>query len=312
MTTISFRSNKSTPTVKSTPTTATGGGGWDEREKAEWSSFKFTQTELEQNAQKVLSSLSSDGTLSKLEDVNKISDHDLVVRFLVQWKGDTETAEQKFREMIKFRSSFVSGEGHSINELSGLGLPSAWNIMRGGGGAGGGAAGAGRGGGGGYSGWCGHDLRGRPVFYDRLSREAIGVCKQKGKDMVLAHVAHLEHLRAHAKAAGADRVTNILDLRDMPVTAVAHVHFVQTLRSIASLTTNFFPEQTATVFIAFAPGPIQKAWTVMLGLIPDRVKSKFVMLPKKDPLEVLKNFIPTSDIPDCLGGEKPMNKLLPL
>eukprot|EP01006_Ploeotia_vitrea_P017763 TRINITY_DN49002_c0_g2_i1.p1 TRINITY_DN49002_c0_g2~~TRINITY_DN49002_c0_g2_i1.p1 ORF type:complete len:312 (-),score=43.57 TRINITY_DN49002_c0_g2_i1:861-1796(-) len=295
-------------------TTMQFSGGWDERERAQSAHFPPAE-EMETKVQKIMNSLQNDGTLASLVDPNKISDHDLVTRFLIQWKFDWKVAETKVREMVKFRREFASREtGSSIDKLSSQPLPSAWALMR--------CSIPSSPSVGGQqpslylSGWCGSDLRGRPVFYDRFAKEAITHCKHQQKEILSAQVAHLEHLRAFAKSKGCDRVVNIMDLRNLPSTAVAHVHFVQTLRQAGGLMSNFYPEMTATIFVAFAPGPIQKAWNVLLGVIPDRVKLKFVMLPtgKKEPapLDVLLNFIPKESIPADLGGDKPMNQLLPL
>eukprot|EP01006_Ploeotia_vitrea_P060773 TRINITY_DN76532_c0_g1_i1.p1 TRINITY_DN76532_c0_g1~~TRINITY_DN76532_c0_g1_i1.p1 ORF type:complete len:296 (+),score=27.47 TRINITY_DN76532_c0_g1_i1:152-1039(+) len=260
---------------------------WEEVERGE--TAKFPPKEIIASKVTEVRTHLQQSNLLPIVDTNALGDDDLIERFLIQWNFDTKTAEEKMRAMIQWRATW-NGWG-SVNSVCQRPLPqeASWTRT--------------------LSGWAGVDMRGRPVFYDRLSGNQVNKCKGKLEVLLIAHVAHCEHLRQRMKQMAVTRVTNIIDLREIPISALAHIHFIQVLRGIASLTSDYYPETTATVFIANAPGPIQKAWNVLLGVIPERVKSKFVMLPAKDPITVLQNFIKPNCVPECLGGTA---KLQPL
>eukprot|EP01006_Ploeotia_vitrea_P066764 TRINITY_DN95645_c0_g1_i1.p1 TRINITY_DN95645_c0_g1~~TRINITY_DN95645_c0_g1_i1.p1 ORF type:complete len:259 (-),score=28.35 TRINITY_DN95645_c0_g1_i1:62-838(-) len=214
--------------------------------------------------------------LLPLDDANKISDEDLILRFLVLHKFKVSAAETKLREYIQWRKK------QGVNDI--LNTEPATEIlthMRGG--------------------FHGRDRLNRPNYYATFStKDLVDLGHMKNTAKVLnAHTYQVEKQRETIKANG-DTVFNlIVDLHDISTGLLTSRSAMAVAKAIVQQDAAMYPENTRYLFL-LVPSGFTALWKVFKPLIPDRVLAKTKVIPMADAQVELQKYIDPSQLPPSL------------
>jgi hypothetical protein len=199
--------------------------------------------------------LQSKGGILPIPDQFKISDDDLIFRFLIakQWKEDLafkQLAEYvQWRKDLRVENVFQHPTFHD-------------DVL---------AA---------TTGYCGVDVEGFPVYWDRPKpEEVLQMLKtQPREELMQYHIAVAEYGRSLQRRHGKDRFVAVLDLKHIGMGVIRNPSVVKLLKEFAHVDQHSYPENMRVMLLLNAPSSFTFVWKVVSGFLEERVRKKMVFL----------------------------------
>lgn len=188
--------------------------------------------------------------LFPIHDIHKVSDADLIFRFLIAHRWHPQKAADAIREYVDFRARM------RLNTVLWEEFPSAV------------AAIAPR--------FHGTDKFGFPVFYDRPNPTVVGqlLVAVPRETLLRAHLAMMERGRRYSKALGVDRVTAVIDLALLNSSIVTNPSAMGLLKEFSTLDQKYYPENMRTMVLQNTGWAFSALYSVIRPLLDERVQKK--------------------------------------
>jgi hypothetical protein len=214
-----------------------------------------------------------------ISDIHKISDADLIYRFLIAQRWHTQKAADALRDYAEWRAT---------NNLNGILWetfpPEAVAMM---------------------PKFHGTDRFGSPIFYDRPSPTVVGqlLATVPREVLVRAHLAMMEQGRRLCKAMNVDRVSSILDLSLLSMSIVTNPSAVGLLKQFSHMDQTYYPENMRTMLLQNAGWTFSSLYRVIRPLLDVRVQKKIqIMRTGSDLAEDMSTWVDLEQVPLDYGG----------
>ncbi|CCW65666.1 unnamed protein product [Phytomonas sp. EM1] len=215
--------------------------------------------------------------LLPIDDDHKVSDCDLLYRFLIGKKWNCEVARESLREYVKFRK-----EERINGILAELPHPQIAPIL---------------------AVIYGVDKEGHPVIWMSPEHATLmSVLKSFDKKVLLrAQIQTMERSRFLARARGVDRCTYVIDFKKITFSSVNSTT-LGFLKSMNKMLQDLYPEIISHIFIFNAGWVIVKAWKLLLPFVDSRVQEKVKFFNVSPSPESLRELVEPEEILPVFGG----------
>ncbi|KAJ9455633.1 SEC14 cytosolic factor [Diplonema papillatum] len=221
-----------------------------------------------------------------LEDNNKMSDDDLLLRFFFARDGKVEECVKDTLNSIKWRKEKdIEHIHHWCAKNFPVNIVQTTHTK-------------------GLCGFHGFDSEGYPIWWDRPNQKGVvEAVETYGMDAVMNwHFATVERGREMAKSMMVDRITIVLDLQDVSGTGVVFGKPGAMLKAQTGIDQQVYPECMRKLFMINAPWGFASAWSGIRLLLDKRVQEKITILGKRSPNDAFAKYIPDDSIPVEFGG----------
>ena len=212
-----------------------------------------------------------------IEDRHKISDDDLLFRFLIakQWKVDV--AVKGLSDYVQWRRDLGVETCFFRNTPFHSDITTA------------------------TTGYCGYDKEGFPLYYDRPNPEQIlQMLKTQPREILIQwHLVVAELGRGLQKKCGKDRFVAVLDLQHIGIGIVKNPSVMKLMKEFAHIDQHCYPENMKVMCFINAPRSFSWTWKLVSGLLEERVKKKIKFLGK---LQDLEEYVSIDNVPEEFGG----------
>jgi hypothetical protein len=212
-------------------------------------------------------------------DIHKVSDCDLIYRFLIAHRWEPAAAMAALREYMAWRDEM------KLNTLLWEDLPAAVLPL--------------------LPKFMGTDLDGNPVFYDRPDPKETGlIMVEVPRETILrAHFVMMEQGRRLCKIMGVDRVSCILDMTKLNMAIVTNPSAVGLLKESSKLDQKYFPENMRSIMICNGGWTFSILWKVMRPLLDVRVQNKVKLIASGDKRAAdMEQYVDLAQVPRTFGG----------
>jgi hypothetical protein len=214
------------------------------------------------------------------DDVHKVSDCDLIYRFLIAKRWDTPEAAAALRAYNDWREEMgLNGIlWEPVNDAVAAIMPC----------------------------FRGTDNFGHPIFYDRPDPAKMGVMlvTYPREDILRAHFVMMEQGRRLCKIMGTDRVSCVLDMAMLNMALVTNPTAVGFLKEMSHLDQTYFPEHIRSLLITNHGWTFSIMYKVIRPLLDERVQKKIKFISsgaqRADDMAV---WVDLARVPAAYGGE---------
>eukprot|EP01004_Peranema_trichophorum_P007036 NODE_582_length_2575_cov_57.435155_g497_i0.p1 GENE.NODE_582_length_2575_cov_57.435155_g497_i0~~NODE_582_length_2575_cov_57.435155_g497_i0.p1 ORF type:complete len:732 (-),score=117.64 NODE_582_length_2575_cov_57.435155_g497_i0:223-2418(-) len=213
-----------------------------------------------------------------IPDACKITDEDLIYRFIIAHKGDKDVARTTLKEYIDWRSSYKTDNIRSEpfpHEIADL-----WPCW-----------------------FYGKDKKGNPLYFEKPNQTSIRTLLEKfdAQQLVRWHIYTMECGRALYKSMGKDRITVVFDLSGVGMSVMLDRKVLALLKENVKSDQAMYPEHLHTMFIINAPGAFTMLWKMIVPLLDPRVRKK-IHIADKHYLTEMQEYIDVDQLPKEFGG----------
>eukprot|EP00672_Neobodo_designis_P028549 CAMPEP_0174854098 /NCGR_PEP_ID=MMETSP1114-20130205/29970_1 /TAXON_ID=312471 /ORGANISM="Neobodo designis, Strain CCAP 1951/1" /LENGTH=287 /DNA_ID=CAMNT_0016088771 /DNA_START=43 /DNA_END=906 /DNA_ORIENTATION=+ len=216
------------------------------------------------------------------DDIHKISDCDLIYRFLIAQRWDADKTAAELIEYMRWRKennmNDILWEKHPDEIVEVLPF------------------------------YQGIDNDGNPIFYDRPSPAKIGeLLKTYDRAQIIrGHFVMMEQGRRLCKAMNRDRVTCLFDMAMLNMSIVTNPSAVGLLKECSKLDQKYYPENMRTMMITNSGWTFGSLITCIKPLLDVRVQKKIQKLGTGANLHKdMAQFADPQQVPECFGGLAP-------
>jgi hypothetical protein len=213
------------------------------------------------------------------DDIHKISDCDLIYRFLIAQRFDVDKTAVELIEYTKFRKD------NRLNDLLWENLPEEALAE--------------------LPFFQGVDNEGNPIFYDRPSPATLGQLLKAfpRETLVRVHFVMMEQGRRLSKALKKDRVTCLLDMSLLNMSIVTNPSAIGLLKEFSRLDQRYYPENIRTMMISNSGWTFGSIITVLKPMLDVRVQNKIQKLGSGPRLPAdMANYASPDQVPADFGG----------
>jgi hypothetical protein len=216
------------------------------------------------------------------DDIHKLSDADLIYRFLIARKWSVEEAVKNIREYVVWRKE------NRLNEVLWEPLPEEALQLQ-----------------------CkfqGFDKFGHPVFYDTPEPKVISSLLQKlPREICLrAHFAVMEQGRRWQKIYKTDRVSCVYDLSHLTIAIVTNPRAVGFLKELTKIDQHYYPENMRTMLLCNGGWTFNGLYKVIRPLLDPRVQKKIQFVNNPDQVAA---WIDLDQVPVThIGGKRAVDE----
>jgi hypothetical protein len=213
------------------------------------------------------------------DDIHKISDCDLIYKFLIAQRWDVDKAAVELVEYSQWRKEM------RLNDILWETFPpEATELLP-------------------Y--FQGTDNFGYPIFYDRPSPAKIGqVLKTVPREtLVRTHIVMMEQGRRLCKAMRVDRVTCLLDMSLLNMSIVTNPSAIGIMKEFSRMDQKYYPENMRTMMITNSGWTFGSLITMLKPMLDVRVQKKIQTLGSGAKLQAdMAQWAPIEQVPSEYGG----------
>ncbi|CCW69277.1 unnamed protein product [Phytomonas sp. Hart1] len=215
--------------------------------------------------------------LLPIDDDHKISDCDLIYRFLIGQKWDCKTAQARLRAYVQFRKEErING---ILNECPPPILTSMLSVI------------------------YGVDVNGYPVVWiapDHAILMSVLNSFQK-KVLLRAQIQVMERGRFLAKALGVDRCLYVINFKKITLSSVNST-ILGFLKSMNIILQALYPEIMSKILVYNSGWVVANAWRVLKPLVDARVQEKVIFFNLPPSVKTLRDFVEPDQVLPEFGG----------
>eukprot|EP00796_Vickermania_ingenoplastis_P008205 gene8205-5730_t len=224
--------------------------------------------------------------LLPFNDIYRVSDCDLVYRFLIGKHWSVEQAAEAIREYIELRQK------ESINEILGTtSEPEAQSVV---------------------AEIYGEDLDGHPVLWFRPDPTLIFAAMKKfdknENELTRANLRQMEQARFCSLAVGKDRCTYVMDLEKISMTTITK-STVDFVRDLTKVLQRYYPEIMHRLIVCNAGWAVNTGWKMLQPFVDTRIQDKLKFYNKAPSVEYLAPFISQDNVHPRYGGTGKTDKM---
>eukprot|EP01012_Entosiphon_sulcatum_P017069 TRINITY_DN218_c0_g1_i3.p1 TRINITY_DN218_c0_g1~~TRINITY_DN218_c0_g1_i3.p1 ORF type:complete len:276 (+),score=73.80 TRINITY_DN218_c0_g1_i3:234-1061(+) len=213
-----------------------------------------------------------------IADPFKLSDEDLMYRFLIAAKYDVAAAETSLRGYLQWRQE--SRTDAVFTEQFDPKIPQLYPC-----------------------GFCGVDKEGHPLYYERPSqdslRELIKLFTQE--DLLRWHMMCQERCRELFRHMGTDRISVVVDCAGIGMSIAADMKALGLLKALSVQDQRVYPETMRFMFVINAPFAVTTVWKIVSPLLDERVRKKIHIF-GGNWLAQIQEYVDPSQLPTDYGG----------
>lgn len=256
--------------AQGTPSNVSFPGSFDEaaymrdfNEQKKSSLIIFDESQREKN----LSVLEKVKDLLPFNDIYKVSDCDLIYRFLIGKHWNVEEAVEGIRLYVEMRKK------DKVNEVLGESFPDDLLSIT--------------------ATVYGVDRNNKPVLWCCPDTESIfSVLKDYSKaDILRVHLRQMEQARFCALLQGADRCTYVLDMSKLSVRSFLSGKYLDLLKEVMKLLQTYYPEVMTKLIICNVNAAVKWGWSFLKHVVDPRIHEKLVFITKPPSISVLEPHI---------------------
>ncbi|RNF07996.1 Sec14 cytosolic factor [Trypanosoma conorhini] len=218
------------------------------------------------------------GDVLPLDDRQKVSDCDILYRFLIGRNWVVEAAEASLRTYASLRKKKkLNG---IIAEKFSKGVESTASLL------------------------YGFDKDGLPIMWNTPDFRLLVKLLKSGlkSDLLRVQMQVMEKARFLAKERHVDRCTLVLDLRHTSISSV-NSHTLAFAREFSKIMQEYYPEIMRRMLVFNAGWAVTGAWKVVKPLLDQRVQEKVHFFSGPPSMEALLPFIDEDQVPPSRGGK---------
>ena len=214
-----------------------------------------------------------------IDDIHKISDCDLIYRFLIAKRWNVEETCSQMKEYVKFRKQYdlnnILWETDIPQEIVSI-TPF----------------------------FLGRDLFGYPLGYNEVNPKAFSAIKGKfDKELIMkGHLWMMEMGRRVMKASGKDRISFIVNMAQLSASIVTDSFGRNMFKEMSHVDQTFYPELVRTIIIVNPGWLFGGLWKFVRPLLDPRVQAKVQVMSKKDGMS---KWLDLSQVLAEYGGTAP-------
>jgi hypothetical protein len=216
-----------------------------------------------------------------IPDIHKISDCDLIYRFLIAKRWNIEQTIDGLRKYVEFRVA------NKIDTILWEPFPEELEHL--------------------FT-FRGLDLAGRPIAYNRPDPAFVSRMMEKHpREFLIRHqIKCVERGRRTCLSLGVDRMTTITDLSMLGLSIVSNMSAMGLLKEASTLVQTHFPENAAVILICNGGWVFSALFALMKAFLDERVQKKFVNCGSgTDASAELAKLIDLNMVPASYGGKGP-------
>lgn len=214
-----------------------------------------------------------------IPDIHKLSDCDLIYRFLIAKKWDPKATAEAMRAYVTWRKD------NKIDEILWETFPEEAKALS--------------------CVYMGFDREGHPVYFDKPDPKVLGkILLDFPKELLMrVHLQSMEIGRRLQKLYEVDRVTCIIDFNEMSMSMVTNPSAMRFMKELAHEDQTMYPENMRFMLICNGGWTFSAAYKVIKPYLDPRVQMKINFMGAKDALySDLDKFVEKSNLPQGLKG----------
>jgi hypothetical protein len=223
--------------------------------------------------------------LLPIDDIHKVSDCDLIYRFLIAHRWAVPKAVEGIRNYVAWRTELrLNGIlWEQLPEDAMAAMPT----------------------------FQGQDIFGNPVFYDRPDPKLVGqlLTKYSADEMLRMHAAVMETGRRLQKALGRDRVSCVIDCSKLTMSIVTNPSAMSLLKQMSKMDQTQYPENMRTLMICNGGWTFSGMYKLIRPLLDERVQKKIQIMGgstgSAKMREDMGQWIDVSQVPESFSGTAP-------
>ena len=227
--------------------------------------------------------------LLPIDDIHKVSDCDLIYRFLIAHRWHVQKAGDAVREYAAWRAEL--GLNNVLWEKFPDEVMEATPFFR------------------------GTDVFGFPLFFNRPDPAKLMAAKEvcPRDEIVRCHLMMMEQSRRVQVATGVDRCSCILDMSQLSFSLVTNPFAIGLLKEMSTLDQKWYPENLRTMVITNAGFLFGTIFKVVKPLLDVRVQKKLQIMPtspEEAVVEAMSTWVDLDRVPTEYGGRVALEALV--
>lgn len=221
-----------------------------------------------------------------INDIHKVSDCDLIYKFLIARRWDCEAAAKGLRDYATWRTE------NKLNEIMWEEFPPETRALA-----------------------CefrGFDRFGHPVFYDKPDPKLIAdlLTKFPRELLLRIHFKVMEWGRRLCKQLRTDRVSCVLDLSMLTMGIVTNTRAIGFMKEMSHMDQQMYPENMRTMLICNGGWSFNAIWKIIRPLLDERVQKKIQFMGTSNMAADIDKWVSLDQVPVKFGGSDVSNPRL--